>query len=185
MLKLNLGAGNDIRSGWINHDISNLDGIDVVHDLNSKPWPWSECFFDEIAAHDVIEHLDDFVQTIEELWRVMKPGSLLDVRVPYMGSWSFYADPTHKRAFHETTFMHFDPTSPYCKDRTYYSFARFNVKSYSYVLAPFTPFFTIPGIGEFKVRRKWSKLIVGFISTFVLSNLIQGLEIELERLPIE
>lgn len=184
MIKLNLGAGTDIRNGWINHDITNLDGIDVVHDLNSKPWPWSECLFDKIVANDVIEHLDDFVQTMEELWRIMKPEALLEIRVPYMGSWSFYADPTHKRAFHETTFMHFDPSSPYCQHRSYYSTARFRIKSFSYVLAPFTPFFVIPKIGEFRVKRRFSKLIVGFIGTFLMSNLIQDLEIQLERLPI-
>ena len=39
-MKLNLGAGNDIRSDFVNHDVADLLAIDIVHDLNSYPWPW-------------------------------------------------------------------------------------------------------------------------------------------------
>ena len=183
MQKLNLGAGKDIRIGWDNHDIVELEGIDTIHDLNFRPWPWPDSVFSEIHARDVLEHLSEFIPVMEELWRIMAPGGSLQVRVPYMGSWSFYADPTHLRSFHETTFMHFDPSSSYCVDRFYYTNARFKVNSFSYIVAPFTPYFVIPKIGEFSVRRKWSKLIIGFIGTFLFSNLIQGLVIDLERLP--
>ena len=41
-MKLNLGAGNDSRSGYVNHDIQQLEGIQIVHDLNSYPWPWED-----------------------------------------------------------------------------------------------------------------------------------------------
>ena len=46
--KLNLGAGKDIRRDYVNHDIADIDGIDVVHNLNNFPWPWGEDRFDEI-----------------------------------------------------------------------------------------------------------------------------------------
>jgi SAM-dependent methyltransferase len=180
--KVNLGAGTDIRNGWINHDIASLEGIEIVHDLNQKPWPWQESSVDEILAMDVIEHLDNFLQAMEEMWRIMRTGAVLVARVPYMGSWSFIADPTHKRSFHETTFMHFDPDSAYCRDRSYYSNARFRIVTFEYILAPFVPFFVIPGVGEFRVKRKWSKAIVGFIGHFIISNLIQDLEIRLEKI---
>ena len=36
-MKVNLGAGSDIRPGWINHDLVKLQGIDVTHDLNVMP----------------------------------------------------------------------------------------------------------------------------------------------------
>jgi len=183
MVKINLGAGTDIRDGWQNHDLSSLDGIEVTHDLNERPWPWADSSADEVLALDVIEHMDDFLQTMEELWRILKPRAQVAVRVPYMGSWSFVADPTHKRSFHETTFMHFDPSSAYCKDRSYYSSARFRILSYNYVIAPFTPFFVIPGIGEIRVKRKWAKTTIGFVGHFFISNLIQDLEITLEKIP--
>ena len=182
-MKLNNGAGHDIYDGWINHDIAALPGIDVVHDLNLTPWPWNDESMDEVVAYDVIEHLDDFIKIMEELWRVMAVGGRAKIRVPYMGSWSFAADPTHRRAFHESTFMFFDPTSSLCQERSYYSHARFTVKTYSYICAPFIPFFVIPGIGEFHVRRRFGRAITGFLGMHLISNLIQGLEIELERMP--
>ncbi len=42
---LNLGAGKDIVDGYINHDIVELPGIDIVHDLNVFPWPWEGWLF--------------------------------------------------------------------------------------------------------------------------------------------
>ena len=85
-MKLNIGAGHDIYDGWINHDIAVLPGIDVVHDLNLTPWPWNDESMDEVVAYDVIEHLDDFIKIMEELWRVMAVGGRAKIRVPYMGA---------------------------------------------------------------------------------------------------
>ena len=65
--KLNLGAGKDIRRDYVNHDIADIDGIDVVHNLNDLPWPWGEDRFDEIIALDVLEHLDEFFPVMEEM----------------------------------------------------------------------------------------------------------------------
>ena len=48
MKKINLGAGTDIREGYINHDIARLEGINTVHDLNIHPWPWEDSTIDEI-----------------------------------------------------------------------------------------------------------------------------------------
>jgi hypothetical protein len=31
--KLNLGSGADIRTGWVNLDIGNITGVDIVHDI--------------------------------------------------------------------------------------------------------------------------------------------------------
>ena len=52
-MKINLGAGNDIRSEYINHDMVGLEGIDVVHDLNIYPWPWPSNCASELVIRDV------------------------------------------------------------------------------------------------------------------------------------
>ena len=51
---LNLGAGSDVKAGYINHDIVFLPGIDVVHNLNEYPWPWDNNSIDEIQAVDLL-----------------------------------------------------------------------------------------------------------------------------------
>ena len=180
-MKLNLGAWYDQKVGWVNHDISELPGIDVIHDLNIVPWPWISGTVNEIKALDLLEHLDDFIKSMEEIYRITSPGALIQIRVPYMGSWSFFSDPTHKRSFHETTFMHFDPSSKYCIDRNYYTNARFSIEEIGFICAPFIPYFTLPGVGRVKVRRRASKLLLGFVNCFLIKNLIQDLEIVLKR----
>ena len=108
--RLHLGCGNDPKQGWINHDLLALPGVDVVHDLNDRPWPWADNEFDEVWAKDVLEHLPDTIQTMEELYRITKPGASAYIAVPYWNSWEAITDPTLVRQFNEFTFNFFDPT---------------------------------------------------------------------------
>ena len=127
--RLNLGCGRDIREGYVNLDRLKLPGVDLVHDLGQFPYPFAENCFDEIAARDILEHLGDTVRVMEELWRILKPGGILRVRVPHARSMNFLHDPTHVSAFTEETFHYFTPPDP---SRTlskyaYYSAARFEI----------------------------------------------------------
>jgi len=179
-VKINLGAGCDIQADCVNHDLTQLPGIDLVHDLNSYPWPWDDESVDEIIAKDVIEHLDDFMAAMEEIYRILKPEGLARIKVPYWNSVSCHADPTHRRGFHELTFRFFDPTSIYCKERHYYSHARFLIVQEAFVVAPFTPYFSIPGISEIRIRNRWAKRVLGFVGN-MLSNIILDLEVALQK----
>ncbi|MBC8052962.1 MAG: class I SAM-dependent methyltransferase [Sphingobacteriaceae bacterium] len=181
-MKLNLGAGGDIRPGYVNHDIVQLDRIDLVHDLNVYPWPMADNAFDEILAIDLLEHLDDFMKAMEEAYRVMKPGGLFRIRVPYWNSWCTHADPTHRRGFHELRFHFFDPNSPYCKERSYYTPARFYIKEEVFILAPLSPYFSVPLLRTIRVKSKFWRKIVGIIGN-TFSNIIIDLEMVLERAP--
>ena len=179
-MKLNLGAGTDIRTGYVNHDLVGLPGISVVHDLNSFPWPWADQSVEEIVARDLLEHLDDFMAAMEEMHRILKPGALARVKVPYWNSWCRHADPTHKRGFHELTFRFFDPDSPYCKERHYYSSARFHILEEAFILAPFTPYFAVPGLGEIRISNRWLKRVIGLVGN-TLSNVILDIDLVLEK----
>ena len=53
-MKLNLVAGNDIRNGYVNHDILQLEGIQIVHDLNICLWPWDDNAVDYKLGFDII-----------------------------------------------------------------------------------------------------------------------------------
>ena len=46
MIKLNLGCGKDIKAGYINLDIVDYGG-NLIHDINSFPYPFEENYFDE------------------------------------------------------------------------------------------------------------------------------------------
>ncbi|TGK17275.1 methyltransferase domain-containing protein [Leptospira fluminis] len=180
-MKLNLGAGSDVIEGWVNHDIAELPGISVVHDLNIRPWPWKDGSVDEIKAYDVLEHLDHFLVSMEEIWRILSPKGRLSLSVPYYNSWCAAADPTHKRGFHELTFQFFDPDSVYCKERPYYTKARFRIVKETFVLSPFSPYLSVPGLSERQVSGKYKKKIIGLIGNYFISNLILDLRYVLEK----
>jgi SAM-dependent methyltransferase len=179
-MKINLGAGADIRAGYINHDIVGLSRIDIVHDLNVYPWPWENEVCDELVAKDVLEHLNEFIPAMEEMHRILKPGGVAKIKVPYWNGWSCHADPTHRRGFHELTFHFFDPASPYCQERHYYSSARFAIEREVFVLAPLSPYFHIPGVSEIRVQNRFLKRIVGLVGN-TFSNVILDLELELRK----
>jgi SAM-dependent methyltransferase len=108
MLKLNLGCSDDHRGGYLNVDCAKP--ADLIADLCLR-WPWDDGTVDEIYAHDVFEHLYDRaagkmgnlgkIWALNEAWRVLKPGGILDLAVPCsilsdgrMNPGAF-ADPTH------------------------------------------------------------------------------------------
>lgn len=91
MKRLNMGCGNDIRSGWVNADFVKKNGVDVVHNFNKTPYPFKDNTFDEIDCIEVLEHLNDTVTVIREIHRILKPGGKVKITVPYylsVGAWS-------------------------------------------------------------------------------------------------
>lgn len=108
---LNIGAGNKIMAGAINHDlVRHRPEIDVAHDLNVLPWPWPDETFDKVIARAVLEHLDiDLVTSLNECWRLLKPGGIVYLKLPYWDSDIAHQDPTHRWFFSMKSFDQFDP----------------------------------------------------------------------------
>ena len=180
-MKLNIGCGTDIKTGWINHDLVQLEGVDVTHDLTQFSWPWKNEQFEEIIMKDVLEHLPDTIKTMEELYRITKPGAKLLIAVPYWNSYEAITDPTHKVFFNELTFEFFDPTKLRCQRRPYYTHARFKISKIGYVIKPFGPTFNIPYIGNHRTfYHPFPTKILRFLASY-LNNIIVGLDIYLER----
>lgn len=99
MKKLNVGCGVDIRKGWVNLDWIKQKGVDVVHDINVFPWPFKNSEFDEVDCQDVVEHCDDVLLVLKEIYRVVKRGGVVRMRVPHFTSSLAFGDPTHKHFF--------------------------------------------------------------------------------------
>ncbi len=100
-------------------DIEPRHNPDVVHDLNILPWPFDDNTFDEVHAHEVLEHLGKqgdykaFFAHFSEIWRVLKPDGLLYASVPMWDSPWAWADPGHTRiiAKHSLIFLNQDEYS--------------------------------------------------------------------------
>lgn len=101
-LRLNLGSGQRPLDGFVNVDKYAAANPDVVHDLESFPWPWEDGSVDEVFCCHVMEHLGEDVETYLGIWRevyrVMKHGAVLTVVVPHPRCDDFTNDPTHVRA---------------------------------------------------------------------------------------
>ena len=122
---LDLGCGPTPRNKF-KADV--VYGVDVREDLESRivkadlvieRIPFEDRFFDFVTAHDFIEHVPrllylpqrcyPFVQLMNEIWRVLKPGGkFLSVTPAFPQSAAFY-DPTHVNYITEETFpLYFD-----------------------------------------------------------------------------
>jgi len=96
---LNLGCGNGYLHEAINLDLTPDTNPDVVHNLNQLPWPFPNSHFSEVLAYDVIEHLDDFIATVNEIHRVCRDKAVVRITAPHFSCANAFADPTHRRFF--------------------------------------------------------------------------------------
>lgn len=104
-------------------DITKLPGVDKIHNLEKFPWPFKNNEFDLIISNHVLEHVSDLIKTMEEIWRISKPGCTIKINVPFFSFHRAFQDPTHKRFFTIDTFEYFSEKS----ELNYYSKARFEL----------------------------------------------------------
>jgi len=121
-MKLYLGAGTKRLPGYVHVDIVGGDGIDVVHDLNQRPWPWEDGSASMIVAEDVVEHLTiNLLEFCNEAWRVLEPDGELYVRTPHHKGDSSYIDPTHRWHLNEQSFQYLDPETYWGQTYSHYT----------------------------------------------------------------
>ena len=106
-LWLNLGCGKSSVDGYLGVDCIKTDIADVVHDLETYPWPFAENSAEKVLLVHTLEHIGDHIGFFNELYRVMQPKGRVLVVGPYYQSSGCWQDPTHKRAFNEKLFLYF------------------------------------------------------------------------------
>jgi predicted SAM-dependent methyltransferase len=107
MIKLNLGCGDQYLEGYVNCDILETVKVDEKFDLTNFPYPFEDNYADEILLDNVLEHLPDIVATMRELHRVLKPGGVVKIFVPYGKADRAIQDPTHVHFFTEKSMNYF------------------------------------------------------------------------------
>ena len=106
MKRLNLGCGINQKEGYVNCDISEEVNPDMIVDLE-KPLPFEDNSIDRIMSNHILEHIENFNELINEIHRVCKEGSIVEIRVPFYTHYGAFTDPTHKRFFTPFTFDYF------------------------------------------------------------------------------
>ncbi|NES84576.1 MAG: glycosyltransferase [Moorea sp. SIO2B7] len=103
---LDLGCGKHKEKDFIGVDCVANDQVDVVADLNNR-FPFAKDSVDFIKAHDIIEHLQDRIHTMNEIWRISKPNAIIDIRVPSTDGRGAFQDPTHISFWNLNSFMYY------------------------------------------------------------------------------
>jgi SAM-dependent methyltransferase len=119
---LDLGCGARKVEGAFGIDAVRLPGVDLVHDLESRPFPLPDDCADEVVLHHVLEHFADPLPLMEEVWRLTRPGGRVRIRTPHYSGPYAWIDPTHRRAFTSQSFHYFGENG-----YSYYTRARFAV----------------------------------------------------------
>ncbi len=125
-MRLNLGCCDNLMPGFVNVDI--CPPADQIVDLR-QPWPWPDSSVEYIRAHDIIEHLPDKIQTMNELWRVLAPGARVEIGVPTTDGPGACQDPTHVSYWNRNSFWYYEPGNAHYERfwRPYGIRARFRV----------------------------------------------------------
>jgi len=100
---LNLGCGLSRAEGWVNVDKYG-PAADLIHDLDVFPYPWDDNSVDQIITVHVLEHLNNWWGAFEECARILKPGGVLEIRVPDESSSTSLGYRDHKHVFHLQSF---------------------------------------------------------------------------------
>ncbi len=135
---LNLGCGKKPISGYLNVDIY---GGDII--ANAESLPFRNESFNFILASHVLEHVSNLQNSMKEIHRILKPGGILEARVP-TGLKTIY-NPFHVRSFDLHTLKGF------CRegDRSYEEQSLFiflesvitsHILPFAYHLQKYTPF---------------------------------------------
>lgn len=175
-MKLNIGCGTHILQGWVNLDISPLPGVDVVHNIEVLPLPFSDGQFDEILCQDVLEHID-YIPVLRDLHRVLRAGGTLTIRVPHFTSKHNFIDPTHKKMFSINTFDFFVRDTFQQAGRGYYFDFSFSRCAKAQITFERGSFFFAPNI----LIEKWMNIsprVQKFYESTYLSRLFPACNIE-------
>lgn len=122
IVKLNLGAGNVILKDSINHDlIKHRSEIDVAFDLNLPEWPLEDDSYDYITAFDVIEHLENPINFMNNCWRLLKDSGILYLKACGWQNPNCWVDITHHRGFDINSFEYFVPSTEMGQVYSYYT----------------------------------------------------------------
>lgn len=81
--KLQIGAGKNIKDGWLNSDLCPMSGK-VLYLNARRRFPFADDTFDYVYCEHVIEHMafPDGMRMLAECRRILKPGGSVRISTP-------------------------------------------------------------------------------------------------------
>lgn len=108
--KIYLGAGKDHRDGFVNVDSYPFPGIDIVADVTKGIPELEDSCADYVYTQDFMEHLppEGAVPVINEIWRLLCDGGIMEHYIPNAGSRNDFGSPSHLSHWNLQVFDHFN-----------------------------------------------------------------------------
>jgi SAM-dependent methyltransferase len=112
VLDINIGDKYDLMSDWRNGRrtlFADRGKTGLRCDLN-KRWPLLDNSVGVLRAADAIEHLRDPIHTMNEAFRVLRPGGFFLTATPSTNGKGAFCDPTHVSFWNDLSFRYYsDP----------------------------------------------------------------------------
>ena len=105
---LELGVGNRKRiSSAIGIDILDGECVDIVGDVAEVLKEIKDNSIDQVYSFHFLEHVDNHIEVVNEIIRVLKKNGLMNIVVPHFSNPFYYSDPTHKSKFGLFSFCYY------------------------------------------------------------------------------
>ena len=154
-LALDLGCGKSKKKGYYGVDLSG--DVDIIADLEELLDGLPDGSVSSVFSFHCVEHINNFVQLMHELHRVMTAEGTLEIYVPHFSNPYYYSDPTHVRSFGLYSMDYFCPACVEGGRR---------VPAYWPEIS-----FRIDSVWIKLLERKWAdRLLFPFMSTIVNSS---------------
>jgi SAM-dependent methyltransferase len=101
---LDIGCGKNKTAGAIGMDVNPRTAADVIYDLNHRPYPFVDDWFDEIICRHVIEHVREPLAVMSELHRITRAGGVIKIVAPHWTNPDFATDLTHRNHLNSYSF---------------------------------------------------------------------------------
>jgi predicted SAM-dependent methyltransferase len=106
-IHIELGCGNTKAKGKIGIDQFNLEGVDIVANVEDGLQFIPDNSVDSISSRHFLEHINNFDKLLKEIHRVLKADGVHIAIVPHFSNPYFYSDYTHKTHFGLYSFDYF------------------------------------------------------------------------------
>ena len=164
-MKLNLGCGNNYKTGWINTDINKQVKAEYYFDLGKDKFPFKDNSFNLIEAKMVFEHLKNYNERLfflKEIYRIGNNNCKINLSVPHFSSITAYSDIQHVAGFSSKSLDYFS-----IHDSNYYGegLGLFEIKS----KIIFNHIWRILGFNKIINRSVWLKKIYEIYFPFIFT----------------
>jgi hypothetical protein len=107
---------------------------DLPCDLDIYPWPFDDSSCGRVVMDRTLDRVDDAVRAMEEVWRIARPGAIVEITADHFSRAYARTDPARKRFVSYRTINFFSENVEF--GYKYYATARFALVDRHIVFGP-------------------------------------------------